>query len=256
MIIEKKLTDLKTGREILSNIVNPIIEDYKKKLEEQFPEYNYNISYTDDTKIELNVKKSYVTYSLVIMILESINKNGLRNDIGLSIYFNSFFKSMRKKYQLLFIDNKWIIRDRINENYEVDDKIFIEIINKFLEGIDVNREQVHFIEETEGLYNLFVNKIEKEFGVDEYSINYTKLDGELNLFINDNELHIGFGNPISVIFNFGQKNQEVIQLYYFEDKWMVPALSDWNNSNEMQIFDENYLNRIIRHFKAISNFKK
>lgn len=105
------------------------------------------------------------------------------------------------------------------------------------------------------IYDLFVNKIESEFSVDKYSSNYNKLDGELTLLINDNEFYVSFGREVTVIFNFGTKRQEVIPITFSSGKWVVLPYTDWNKSTKEQNFDEFYLNRFIRHFKAISNIK-
>ena len=102
------------------------------------------------------------------------------------------------------------------------------------------------------LYDLFVSKIESEFNVEEDSSNYDKTDGELTLLINNYELYVGFGNDVTVIFNFWKKEQQVIPIVFDSGEWFVSPYSDWNDSPNPQKFDESYLNRIVRHFKAIS----
>lgn len=102
------------------------------------------------------------------------------------------------------------------------------------------------------IYDLFVSKIESMFNVNNYSSNYEKLDGELTLTINNNELSVGFGSEVTVIINFGTKRQQRIPLEFDYDEWFVIPYTDWNNSEKPTKFDEKYLDKILRHFTEIS----
>lgn len=104
----------------------------------------------------------------------------------------------------------------------------------------------------EKMYDLFVEKVEQEFNVDKYSSNYELFDGSLTLVINGAELHVNFVNEITVILNFWKRDQQVIPICFENGEWYVNPYSDWNDSPNKQIFDENYLNRIIRQFKFLS----
>lgn len=112
--------------------------------------------------------------------------------------------------------------------------------------------EVKYLDVLNELYDLFVEKIESKFNLDEYSSNYTKYDGSLTLFINNKELYVEFGRCPTIIINFWQKDQVTIPLEYEDGEWKVRAYSDWNSSEKPVTFDEGYLNRVLRHFEYIS----
>lgn len=102
-------------------------------------------------------------------------------------------------------------------------------------------------------YDLFVSKVEGKFNLDDYSPNYRKLDGSLTVIVNNNELYIEFYNErTTVIIDERNKDRVVIPLYFDEGEWVVAANSDWNPTNKDISFNENYLNRILSYFEAIS----